>query len=68
MIANSKNFMQHMISSHNLVETGTSVAGVTTAGLPATLPGVTPTTLAGQAAANNPFYAAQNPIAAAGLY
>jgi hypothetical protein len=23
MIANSKNFMQHMISNHNLVETGT---------------------------------------------
>jgi hypothetical protein len=25
MIANSKNFMQHMISNHNLVETGTSI-------------------------------------------
>jgi len=55
LVANSKNFMQHMIGPHNLVETGTSKAGTSTnidtilnapGGLPAA------------AAAGSPFYAA----------
>jgi hypothetical protein len=52
MTANSKNFMQHMISNHNVVEAGT----------------VSPiNNLVAGAAAASPIYAAQHPLASYGV-
>jgi hypothetical protein len=55
MTANTKNFMQHMISNHNVVETAIATPGV----VPTTTS--TATTLPERAAAGSPFYAATHP-------
>jgi hypothetical protein len=55
MTANTKNFMQHMISNHNVVETAIATPGV----VPTTTS--TATTLPESAAAGSPFYAATHP-------
>ena len=55
MTANTKNFMQHMISNHNVVETATVAPGLNSN------TAATTTTLPERAAAGSPFYAATHP-------